>query len=351
MTEQSGVAFTDVPFRGIVEQSLAGVYVVLDERFMYANDTFAAMFGFSREEFIGRRMVDCVTADSVDEVLRNYRRRIDGEVQTIHYVTKGLRRDGTVVHLELHASRVDCRGRPALAGVALDISDRVAVQEALRDSREQLRELVAHINTTRETERARLAREVHDVLGGMLTSLKFDLSRIVRRAAADAQGETHLIAKDLVGLVQETIDTARSISEELRPGTLDSQGLGAALRQLVERFGVRHAINVECSGCIDAGELPPTSAIQLFRIVQEGLTNVARHAQARRVWLDVARAERALTLRLADDGIGIDSVPRRHGALGLLGMHERAREIGAALEVRARTDGGTEVRVSLPQQR
>src|SRR5215471_15446569 len=99
------LTFDDVPFRGIVEQSLAGIYGVLDERFMYANDTFAGMFGYPRGEFIGRRMVDCITPDSVAEVMENYRRRISGEVQAIHYSTKGVRKDGRIVHLELHASR------------------------------------------------------------------------------------------------------------------------------------------------------------------------------------------------------------------------------------------------------
>src|SRR5690349_9673838 len=105
---QGVVSLDDVPFRGIVEQSLAGIYVVLDERFMYANDTFAAMFGYSREEFIGRRMIDSVTPDSVEEVMQNYHRRISGEVSSIHYFTKGVRKDGQIVHLELHASRVEC---------------------------------------------------------------------------------------------------------------------------------------------------------------------------------------------------------------------------------------------------
>ena len=99
------LAFDDVPFRGIVEQAIAGIYVVLNERFMYANDTFAAMFGYSRAEFIGRRMVDCVTTDSVDEVMRNYRLRISGQVSTIHYFTKGVHRDGRIVHLRAGAKR------------------------------------------------------------------------------------------------------------------------------------------------------------------------------------------------------------------------------------------------------
>ena len=87
------LAIDDVPFRGIVEQSLAGVYVVLDERFVYANDTFAAMFGYTPDEFIGRRMVDCVTPESVPEVMANYQRRMAGEVDSIRYTTRGLRKD------------------------------------------------------------------------------------------------------------------------------------------------------------------------------------------------------------------------------------------------------------------
>ena len=93
------VTFQDVPFRGMVEQSLAGVCVVMDEKFMYADETFAAMFGYSRQEFIGTRMVDLVTPDSIEEVMRNYRLRISGEVPTIHYSTKCVHRDAHVVHM------------------------------------------------------------------------------------------------------------------------------------------------------------------------------------------------------------------------------------------------------------
>lgn len=338
----------DVPFRGIVEQSLAGVYVVLDERFMYANDTFAAMFGYPRDEFIGRRMVDCVTADSADEVMRNYRLRISGEVPSIHYVTKGVRRDGSIVHLELHASRVECRGRPALAGLAIDITERVQRQEELRRYQQQLRELAQHINTARETERARLARDVHDVLGGMLTSMKMDLARIVRRTAAPEQAELHRIAVDLVGLMQDTIDTARSISERMRPATLDLLGLPAALKQAVERFGARHGVEAATDIEPDLPALPPDTATQLFRLVQEGLTNIARHAHAQRVELSLRRQGDAFALRLVDDGCGLHAAPRRPGAIGLFSMAERAREIGARLAIDSPPAGGTVVSVELP---
>ena len=340
--------FDDVPFRGIVEQSLAGVYVVLDERFMYANDTFAAMFGYSRDEFIGRRMVDCVTQDSIGQVMENYRRRISGEVEAIHYFTKGVRKDGEVVHLELHASRVKCRGRPALAGVALDVTERVLAQEELRRSREQLRELTRHINKTREAERARLAREVHDVLGGMLTAVKFGLARIVRRTRSRAQPELHDIAGELLVLMQDTIDTARSISEEMRPATLEHFGLGSALSHALERFGARYGLQVQCVGAEASQSLPPAVALQIFRIVQEGLTNVARHAGASRVELEMSQADGRFALCLRDDGLGLHALPRRAGAIGLFSMAERAREIGAGFDVAQRPEGGTQLRLNLP---
>ena len=328
------LAMDDVPFRGIVEQSLAGVYVVLDERFMYANDTFAAMFGYAREEFVGRRMVDLVTPDSVPEVMENYWRRIAGEVGSIRYMTKGVRKDGGIVFLDLHASRVDCRGRPALAGVALDITDRVRRQRELQQSR--------------ELERARLAREVHDVLGGMLSSAKFDLARIARRTQGEALADLHQITADLQVLLQDTIDTARAISNEMRPAGLDLLGLQATLRQTVERFGQRQGLAVTVHGEGQPQQLPPQSAMQVYRIVQEALTNVARHARAGRLTLTMRESPAAFELRLADDGVGIGATAGRRGSIGLFSMAERAREIGAHLQVRAAAGGGTELLLSLP---
>jgi PAS domain S-box-containing protein len=346
--QDSALTFDDVPFRGIVEQSLAGVYVVQDERFMYANDTFAAMFGYNRDEFIGRRMVECVTADSVAEVMENYRRRMAGEAQSIRYLTKGLRKDGRIVYLDLHASRVQARGRPALAGVALDVTESVRQQEELQHSRERLRALMQHANSTRETERAKLAREVHDVLGGMLTSAKFDLARIVRRTQDPGLGELHQIASDLQTLLQETIETARTISNEMRPASLDMLGLHATLRQALERFGERHGLAVQVTSEGDAQRVPPAVAMQIYRIVQEALTNVARHAQAGRIVLALAENDDAFSLRLADDGRGIGSAPARPGSIGLFSMAERAREIGAILRVQPAAGTGTEVLLTLP---
>ncbi len=342
------VSFDEIPFRGIVEQSLVGVYVVQDERIVYANDRLAQMYGYTRGEFVGIPIARLIAPASLAEVQRNYRLRISGEVPDIRYVAQCLRRDGQLMVLDMQASHVECRGRPALAGVAIDITERVRRQQELQRSHERLRELAQHINSAREVERSRLSREVHDVLGGMLTSAKMDLSRIVRRSAE--QPELHAIAVDLVALLQQTIDTAREISEQMRPASLGLLGLPAALQQTIERFGARHDLATSID--IEPGlpELPADTATQLYRIVQEALTNVARHAQASRVELTLRRMPDGLELRLADDGRGIDAVAHRPGAIGLFSMAERAREIGASLDVAARPQGGTELLLRLPLQ-
>jgi signal transduction histidine kinase len=259
-----------------------------------------------------------------------------------------LRRDGSSFHLELHASRVDCRGRPALAGVAIDVTELVRQQEELRRSHEQLRELAQRLNLAREVERQWLAREVHDVLGGMLTSVKFDLARIVRRAAGPGQEELHRIALDLVELVQETIATARSISERMRPASLELFGLAEALRQALERFGARHGVTIGIDGVDRLPALPDATAMQVYRIVQEGLTNVARHAHASQVTLTLREHDGEFELRLADNGRGLGDAPPRPGSIGLFSMSERAREIGGRLAVATRPEGGTEVLLHLP---
>jgi PAS domain S-box-containing protein len=315
---------------------------------MYANDTFAAMFGYTRDEFIGRRMIDCVTPESAEEVLRNYRLRINGAVPSIHYFTKGLKRDGGTFDLELHASRVECRGRPALCGVAIDVTERLRQQDELERSHSQLRELAQRLNFTREVERAGLAREVHDVLGGMLTSVKFDLQRISRRTGAPGQEELHRIAVDLVALVQETIDTARGISEQMRPTSLELLGLTAALRQALERFGARHGCRVVVESDDPMPELSEATAMQVYRIVQEALTNVARHAQASEVVLAMRTRDGEFELRLTDNGRGLGDAPARPGAIGLFSMSERAHEIGGRLAVSRRAEGGTEVLLRVP---
>jgi PAS domain S-box-containing protein len=347
--DRDPVPFGDIPFRGIVEQSLAGVYVIVDERFRYANDTFARMFGYRVDEFLGMHLEELMAPESKAEALESYRESLAGrEGGRVHDFPKCLHRDGHVVHLEVHGSIVEYRGRPALSGVAIDITERVRREDELRESRRQLRQLAAHLSSVREEQRAVLAREVHDVLGGMLTSIKMDVARIVRRTESPELAEIRAIATDLVALVQETIDTARKISDELRPGSLDTLGLTAAIRDDLRRFESRHGVLTRLQ--IEGGEpaLSPLRATQCYRIFQEALTNVGKHARASEVEVTLIADTGMLTLTVRDDGCGIDGNARRSGSLGLVNMSERARRIAGTLEVRGARGSGTRVTLVVP---
>lgn len=349
-TAAASVSLDEIPFQGIVEAALAGIYVVFDERFHYVNATFAAMFGYTIEEMEGMHMRDLVTVEAGDDVMEKYRQRISGETPSIRYTTECRHKDGHIVHLEIDGARVLFRGQPALSGMAVDITERVARQQELLRSREQLHRLAQHINTVREEQRADFARDVHDVLGGMLTSIKMDVARIHRRAATPELNEILTISSDLLTLTQDTIDAVRRIADEARPRTLDSLGLFAAVQEMLTKFGERSDIGV--SFHLDGSEPPlsGTCSTQCYRIVQEALTNVVRHAEASHVRVSVVGRPDGFELYLEDDGRGICDDTTTRAGIGLIGMRERAREVGGSLNVSSLSTGGTQVALRVPAQ-
>jgi PAS domain S-box-containing protein len=210
-----------------------------------------------------------------------------------------------------------------------EIAERVRVAASLRQSREQLRALTSHLQSAQEQERAHLAREVHDELGQALTALKIDLAWLGKRLPKD---ETALANKieDMTVLVEDTTHTVRRMATELRPGLLDDLGLVVALEWQISEFARRTGL--DCRADLDqeglenvVSDLDRDLATAIFRIAQEALTNVARHAQATEVEVSLRREHDVLLLTVHDDGIGL--VPDAAGSttsLGLLGMRERA---------------------------
>jgi hypothetical protein len=231
----------------------------------------------------------------------------------------------------------------------------VALRERtlLRESREQARQLAARVQSIREEDRSRIARDLHDDLGPLLTGITVDLRSIER---ALAQGETGPPARELLERVRSaselatrTVARVQRIATELRPGALDRLGLGPALRQDARRFAQRTGI--ACDVRLDA-ELPEASAevsTALYRIAQEALTNVVRHAEARRVTLRLQGGPGRLVLHVEDDGKGLGAIGAGSpGALGLLGMAERAAMLGGEVRFEAARGGGTRVVASVP---
>ena len=232
-------------------------------------------------------------------------------------------------------------------GFARDITERQRLDQELRAQREQLRALAAHVESVREDERVRIAREIHDELGQALTCMSMDLAFLEKQLPKGNQRAAARVAA-LMDLVKETIKTVRRISSELRPSILDDLGLAAALEWLGRDFEARTGL--KCTVSVpNSISLSPQRAIVLFRMCQEALTNVARHAKATRVSIDLVEADNQLTLEVRDNGRGISEQELEgQNSLGLLGLRERAALLGGSATVTGEPGRGTSVVIQVP---
>lgn len=261
-----------------------------------------------------------------------------------------------VLQFELEAEAEQRRqAEAALQQMNSTLQAQVEEQTAeLRQSSESLQALAVKLQRIREEERSRISREIHDQLGQMLTALKLDLSLLGQDLQSPPARESlPRLQQDVAAMLKLTDDTlgsVRRIAQELRPEILDTLGLVPALEWLLKEMLHRHGIAGEVRGPNRLPELTPQAQTQLFRIVQEALTNVVRHAEAGRVLIEMAVSAQRLHMSIVDDGRGIDSEDSMRLSLGLLGMRERAQSIGGTLELERVRDGGTRVGIELPIQ-
>jgi len=241
-----------------------------------------------------------------------------------------------------------------LQGILIDITEQKRAEEELKSSREQLRELAAHIEAIREEERTRIAREIHDELGQALTGLKMDLSWLEKRIAEARRGialETLQKKIDSMKvLIDATVQSVRKISTELRPGILDDLGLMPAIEWQASEFQSRTGIRCVFSAKVpDDLPLDEKRSSAIFRIFQEILTNIARHANASRVDICLKKTTDHLVLDVKDNGRGFTEAESYNlKSLGILGMRERTLLLGGEFSVEGIPYGGTTVTVRIP---
>lgn len=221
--------------------------------------------------------------------------------------------------------------------------DRLEVEVALRTM--QLTELTRHLQTAREDERHRLARNLHDELGSLLTSAKLDAARIRSRLAGQSPEALERLAH-LVQTLNQGIALGRSIIEDLRPSTLDNLGLIPALEILAREFADQSGIAVDCA--LSPAPLDADAELMVYRLVQEAITNITKYAGARHVKVGLATVGGRVEVLVHDDGVGFDTAALPKSAFGLLSMRLRAESVGGQMTVASAPGGGTQVRVSLP---
>ncbi len=351
---EEAVRSSEERYRLIVETAEEGIWMV-DEKFMtsFANPKMAQMLGTTVEEMRWRPLFDYVDEADRPAAMRHLEWRRQGLRE--QYEFKYKRRDGTFLWAAVAANPVyDSNGRyiGSLRMVS-DITERKRTAELLSRSREDLRALAARLESAREEECVRIAREAHDELGQNLTAVKMELSGLRKSLAAskDRGFKAPLLEKidSISKMLSGTVASVRRICSELRPSALDDIGLTAAIESHALQFQARSG--VRCSLTLSAEPIAADAARStvLFRIFQEILTNVARHAHASRITVSLKPAEGHAVLEVVDNGRGFaESAVRERKSLGLLGMRERALAVGGTVDIQSVPKKGTTVTVRIP---
>jgi PAS domain S-box-containing protein len=311
------------------------------------NASYTELVGFPREELIGHTVHELglwVDPSQGERVLDRLRRR--GTVRNVE--GRFRRKSGDIRDVLIWGELTEIQGETVVIGMIVDITERKRMETELRQSREQLRSLSAHLQQIREEERMRIARELHDELGGFLTVLKLDLASLGKEPTTGSPSFRQKIDSMSKAIVR-AIGSVRRICSDLRPSMLDHIGLTAAIGWQVEEWQAKTGIRCAMSSTIDDESIDSGRATAAFRVLQEALTNVARHANAASVQVRLWIADGRLRLEIHDDGCGIgDGTAVGSTSLGLLGMKERVYSYGGRVEIRGAPACGTTVDVSIP---
>lgn len=317
--------------------------------FAYISEGSEALVGYSARELIesGRGIRGLVHPDDRERYWSSQMAALD-ENRDWHWQGRILTRQGELRWADIKASaRCFEDGRAVWDGVVWDITANKQIELELGESRAQLRELSAHLESVREEEKARIAREVHDELGQVLTVLKLETS-MCELAYADAQEGLRERLGNMKKLIAQLFQLVRDVATALRPPILDA-GIGSAVEWQARRFEARTQIPCLVEVPENSPQLVDAKAIGLFRILQEALTNVMRHAEAHTVQLRLLREGDELCLSVSDDGRGFDvATVGRGSSFGLVGMRERVLMMGGTLDIDSAPGEGTTLSVRIP---
>lgn len=335
-------------YKALTENSLTGIFIHQDGRYVYVNNRFAEIHGYISDELLGKNHLLYIHPNQRKTIKKRTFKRLKGEYVPRRYEVRRLRKNRETIWCETMTTRIQYKKRPAIMGNIIDISKRKQAEEKLKISGQQLRDLSAYLQSSREQERTSIAREIHDDLGQVLTALKMDLFWLEKRLPKDQEPLIEK-TKSMEKLLDTAILSVERIITALRPGILDDLGLAEAIDwqagDFQSRTGVKCKINLDLADTV----LEKEHSTAIFRIIQEALTNVARHANATMVKIGLKKKAGELMLEVKDNGKGIPKKKIFHPkSFGLMGIQERAHVLGGKSKIKGVQNKGTTVTVIIP---
>jgi PAS domain S-box-containing protein len=340
-------------FRQVVEAAPSGMIMVgPDGRIVLANAQTEALFGYRKEELLGRPVEMLVPERFRDKHAAQRARffaapasRAMGEGRDLF----GRRKDGSEFPVEVWLNPVRAGvGFPVLASI-IDITERRRAEESLRESQRELRALTGRLLQAQETERRRIARELHDDLNQSLSLLAVELDLLGQAPPGAEAAELCGRLDELSARVKQLSSAVHDLSHNLHPSKLEQLGLVAGVRGLCKEQVQAHGLEVEFNHRRMPPSIPDDTVLCLYRIAQEALRNVIKHSGARHVRVELSGSEDGVTLRVADDGVGFDlDAVDGHEGLGLVSMRERLYLVGGTMVIDSRPSAGTRIDVRVP---
>jgi PAS domain S-box-containing protein len=319
-----------------------------DRRIIFANDGVQSVFGWKVDELIGKSTRILYRTEGDYEKMDGLYSRLEQQ-KTVLTEFPCRHQDGTDIECMVSASRIgESLTKKNIVITYEDITERDRAKKELEQSREQLRNLYAHLQSVREKERTRIARELHDELGQLLTALNTDLIMLQKKIP---EKEVALLEKTdvMVKLIDMTMKTLKRIYMDLRPGMLDHLGLVAAIRWQIEEFKKRSGIGCSIITEPDEMSLDDDLSTAIFRIFQETLTNILRHAEATKVNVRLKKTKTFVDLVVRDNGQGVgEEELAKTDSFGLIGIRERAIALGGTAQIWGEQGSGTTVKVRIP---
>ncbi len=316
------------------------------EHFIEVNQSACETYLYPREEFLRLTPLTLIPPE--------YRQKEREALQTLlkqgHaiYEVEHFRKDKRRIPVEISAHLFEYKGKPTVLSIVRNISERKRAQQALQHSKEQLRQLASRLHEIREEERSMIAREIHDELGQLLTVLKIQISLLCKNFMEN-EPEIREKVQSISQLIGQAVESVQRISAKLRPPILDEVGLVAAMEWQAREFSKHFGIQCRYSLPEELNDLDRDKSTALFRIFQEALTNVARHARAERVSIFLKKKRQRVILEITDNGCGIKPQQIESSrSLGILGMRERALMFGGQVIIRGVPGKGTYVKVEIP---